>query len=755
MKKNIYLFAAALAIALTGCSDDELTEGRGIPVETGDEIMFGSTLNGDQNVVGRGIETRTIYGERTTSGIPVYWNNNEPYDKVAIFCPQASAPANHLVNYKIVPSKENQSASSQVIKVNPDEAGLQWGEAEEHKFFGIYPASIVQKADEQDQKGKITASLPTTQQPTGWRIKNDPISRRRIFFGEPNMDYAAMFAYTKVNKSDMAKDKTINLKFQNLITVLDISIPGPESGTVTVTNVNVDVIEGTKKAICGDFNIYVQDADINQGHATCIPSGDPNKVYDRISVPCYDNDTKKFITLGPDDVINVKAFIIPDDINSTIVRKFRITVSTLNGSAKRVTINNEKPNTGTDGTNPDRVIVPHKINRILMPPIEGGEPANWMGNLDPNIYLTELSVPGSKFSYLTAENGAKPAYQTKTIADQFKTGIRAFIVQTGYGRTYREKKYKEWWELNYHYSYKLADEQYRMPVFGAKEGTMLENTLDVIAKGLKEAPTECAFLVLTCQGNYIKHKYYYDEGNTLYDEPRDKNNLPGLNWTQEWIDAIEQQLPQLAEKYPIYKDEITANTTLGDVAGKIIIKVNYNDKSQEAYIDKNATVPALFGIWKQPSSEDLAPHSDLYWGTLNPAGSRTIMYWLCQEATNVGNNAEITEENKKKAIPEMFEKNVKAYQQRPQHDVWFMNDVGGVYTSDGSTTRLAEDMNKIAVTALQERKENAATGLVFMNFADRDTDSGALYKSDYIIATIIDNNFKFALRKRAGGSGSN
>lgn len=732
MKKNIYLFAAAMAIALTGCSDDELTEGRGIPVETGDEIMFGSTLNGDQNVVGRGIETRTIYGERTETGIPVYWNNNEPYDKVAIFCPQASAPANHLVDYEIVPSKENQSASAQVIKVNPNEAGLQWGEAEEHKFFGIYPASIVKATDEDDQAGLITATLPTTQQPTGWRIKNDPISKRRVFFGEPNMDYAAMFAYTKVKKSDMAKDKTINLKFQNLITVLDISIPGPESGTVTVTNVNVDVTEGNKRAICGDFNISIQDADINQGHVTCLPSGDPNKVYDRISIPCYDNDTKKFITLGPDDVINVKAFIIPDDRYNQqegaqeIVRKFRITVAMLNGSAKRVTIDNVKPS--TPGETEDHIqtkIVPHKINRILMPPIEAGEPDKWMGNLDPNIYLTELSIPGSKMSYATSNNNASIVYQNKTIEEQFKTGIRAFNVQVGATAKFNflGNKIEKWTG---------------MPEYYTKKD--LKETISAIGTQLK-GTKECAVLLLTCRGDIVSTNVFHP------------------NFYTNWMQCIESYLQELAKDqntYPIYTKEITANTTLGDVKGQIIIKVNYNDTKQEGVITAGAVVPALFGIWKTPTDKELAPISDLRWGTPNTGSTRAKMQWMCQEANSVGAGAEISVANKKKAIQYIFERGVTEYEGNEQHDMWFMNDLGGYYTDQGnSTTELAKDMNAAAIETLQKRTQNASTGLVFMNYADRDKGSGAEYKSDYLIATIIDNNFKFALRKRAGGSGSN
>ena len=40
-----------------------------------------------------------------------------------------------------------------------------------------------------------------------------------------------------------------------------------------------------------------------------------------------------------------------------------------------------------------------------------------------------------------------------------------------------------------------------------------------------------------------------------------------------------------------------------------------------------------------------------------------------------------------------------------------------------------------------------------MNFADKQSDSGAKYKSDWLIQTIIDNNFKFALRKKGSSEG--
>lgn len=47
-------------------------------------------------------------------------------------------------------------------------------------------------------------------------------------------------------------------------------------------------------------------------------------------------------------------------------------------------------------------------------------------------------------------------------------------------------------------------------------------------------------------------------------------------------------------------------------------------------------------------------------------------------------------------------------------------------------------------------------GLIFMNFANRG-ETGKKFQSDLILQTIIDNNFKFALRKKTtsgGGEGT-
>ena len=81
------------------------------------------------------------------------------------------------------------------------------------------------------------------------------------------------------------------------------------------------------------------------------------------------------------------------------------------------------------------------------------------------------------------------------------------------------------------------------------------------------------------------------------------------------------------------------------------------------------------------------------------------------------------------------------------HNYWFMNDVGGCYSGGSpSIADLTTTLNDYAINLLQDRSQNASLGIVLLNHADKQENSGALYKSDMLIQTVIDNNFRFALR---------
>lgn len=176
------------------------------------------------------------------------------------------------------------------------------------------------------------------------------------------------------------------------------------------------------------------------------------------------------------------------------------------------------------------------------------------------------------------------------------------------------------------------------------------------------------------------------------------------------------------------------------------------------------TAPMLYTLWETSYVEGGLP---MTWN--NPNGTSDLT-WLYQEVTSVtdptrntcndGYNAESTYENKVARIKDLFSNSLTKYKEGT-HDTWFMNDLGGYYSycvknhwisgSDHNievdVKGLTKDLNQLGIDELQNRAENAGLGLIFMNFANRGT-TGQECKSDLLLQTIIDNNFKFALRKK-------
>lgn len=732
MKKNIFLIAGiALTAMLSGCADENLDNTVKNPVKSGEEIMFGSELSGDADVIEAKPGTRTVYGDRNGNGVPVYWEANGT-DEIAIFCNQASQPANHLVNYKITPDETNHEIAASVAKVNPSEAGLQWGDLDtEHRFYAFYPASAVKGSAEENQTGQITANIPVTQQVQEWRqgtfeSSDTEFNGRTVYFGLPNMDYAYMYAYNAVTPSEVDKSQAINLQFHNLVTVLDITVQGPSSGTATITNINVDAIEGEEPILTGDFTCNIRNTETGV-IGTCEPVGDFNEERGRISIPCYDKKTGQFIQLGPNELLNVKAYIIPQDINNTVTKQtLRVTVSLLNGAPCRKTLQTAD-------------VTPHKINRVILPPLTIGGTNYWMSSLDPDIYVSELSIPGSKFSVLTSANGASRVYQNATIQQQFEDGVRAFIFQTATNSKNMGAQYDN--------LYVVCEDKSRNVMTLSDAIKQIASYLDVCEQNGKT--NEFAFVMLT-----------YSSGDVPWlDDPQGYDN------EQYWIDKLREEVNNIAgvAANRIYTDEITPNTTINDVKGKIILKANYNSKNMISRYG-TTTAPIMFTYWESATGPDGYQEENggmpMDWGTpVWYENSNAALRWYYQEVTSVGNGQEATTQEKKDGIQNLFRKSVDLYHNDTSHKTWFMNDLGGYYSDNADINgrgtgiqALAIDMNQMGVDELQNREENAGLGIIFLNFADKQTESGAKYKSDWLIQTLIDNNFKFALRKKGSST---
>lgn len=746
MKKTIFFLSAIALFGLSGCKDSIETTG-GTPVQTGDEIQFGSFLSNSL------VQTRTVYGNPTEfndangrypKSYPVNWEDG---DEIMIFCPQASQPSNGRVNYRITPDPSKPAMAVRVDKI--EDVGLQWGTGEgengTHRFYGIYPASAVKGTAEESQEGKITFNIPELQKVGKWKISKNA-DGSITYNGIANTNYAYMYAFTSVNKNEVTDQNPVNLQFRPLTTVLEVIVNGPNAADETINVTNLNIIaqdENTAPVLTGDFICGISTDGSGDEIISVVDDGSSNYSRSSISIPLYINNDDvvevesglnaedykgKPIALKKGDMIRVRGFFLRGNDNNLPVNTLQVAVAQVGTAPKKKNLQTAD-------------IAATKVNIVDLPAMEKGGTNYWMSSIPSNTYISELSIPGSKFSVLTAENNSKNIYQTATIDQQFNDGVRAFILQTSTIREMTWTGIKE--------SFQVVCENKNNTVMP------LSDAISKIASHLAECEAagknEFAFVMLT-----------YSSGD-----------VPGIltDNQQYWIEKLREEVNAIKNTASnrIYTGEITPNTTIDDVKGKIILKANYN--SQKMINNYGTTsAPIMFTYWGYSTGptesgdwtyQDANGGMPMDWGIpVWYENSNAQLRWYYQEVTSVGTGQEATRQQKEDGIKHLFQESVDLYKNDNSHKTWFMNDLGGYYSDSGDINNrgtgqqaLAMDMNDMAVDELQKRTENAGLGLVFMNFADMQPGSGALYQSDWLIQTLIDNNFKFELRVK-GTSGA-
>ena len=755
MKRIMYPLFAAAMVAMSSCQDD-IAEKPVTPAQTGDEITFGSALT-DVDA-----QTRTIYGdEPVTDGngtyYPVTWEDG---DQIAIYCPEASN--GNMVYYKVTPNSTDASHSSAVTKVNPDQAGLQWGTAEDHHFSAFYPATQITGL----QDGKITATIPVQQTPVSWKT-TDNEAGGKTYTGVANTDYAFMWAYNTHKKS---QGGDVALNFKPWVTILDVEINGPETAGAEIKMSAVQLVSTTGETLNGEFKMDFTAVETGEAeYPTYEQAGNPASTRSYITIQLYDQSLNggkgDFITLKHGDKIVVRFYLLPRDTNYDTSGRtdLQLRVTPYNSAVLTRKLNAEN-GTQTGG------ILAHKVNKVILPSVSQTGPNYWMSSLDPNIYLTELSLPGSKMAYQTEANGASLHYQDLSIADQFTNGIRAFQIQT-IGRNTANPDHNRWTNSD------ASDMSLRLAVGGNATNTEFKTIIQEIANGLKTAEDagkngEYAFILLTYSGGGDGYGYYHDPmfGDPYWDTDVDL----------AWMSAIQNDLQDMygnETTYRLYPHEITPTTTLGDVAGRIVIKVNYNNDGMAAQLDRNLRLPAMFAIWgvgTQTWSQSECGFSptnayaiqNMRWGTSNHNAGATLS-WFYHEATSVGWNNTGGEEpsgTKVANIEDMWERSIDYYNNNNDHSMWFLNDLGGSYVNGAASgsshndryANSAESQNGVddwtqyvgpyATRLLQNRTEDATLGIVLINYANPENDH-----SGNLIQTIINNNFSFQLRTSGSG----
>ncbi len=404
---NKRFFAPALALALmafgfAGCSDDDLpTVGSLIK---GTEFNFGAAVESNS--------TRTYYdpadvANPDATSWKIYWNYRTPetpdvpLDHIYIYSPQALEGRNQAA-YTVNPERENQANAASVTKDGT--TGVQTGTETEYDFYAMYPASAVK---ENGGTGDIiSATMPIKQTAYCTEIMTpEPVGDIQT---TADMNCALMIAKNSID-TDTAQNN-VSLKFEPFATMVDITVMGPDANnTPSRARVSSFVIEANAP-IAGDFTYNYQTKNIEFGE-NASNSISVETMYD-------DEDGNKMgVMMAEGSKLQVRAFLIPNP-NVTEL-KVRVITSDSRTMAKKLKMTNFKPS---------------QIHFVKLPKMtpKDFDYTIWLSQLDPNIYISEISLPGSALAFNYSLDDVSKHTQGKSIAEQFQAGARVFQFHVSY-----------------------------------------------------------------------------------------------------------------------------------------------------------------------------------------------------------------------------------------------------------------------------------------------------------------------------------
>lgn len=702
MKKSILLPAALLLLA--ACSDEENPT---IPAQPGDEVSFVARLDGKG--------TRTIYGESTDNKTyPVYWQNG---DEVQVASPQCASGRNTGL-YKVHVAKAQNYAESLVRQGN---VGIQWGTDEQAKFYSIYPASyhtqnntpvnntLTPTADAATAKMTIRSyQLNRFQKNASGNWEGTPFDRAAI----TNPD-AVMYAQTTANRSD----GTVNLRYKPFSTVLRITLAGCEfSGlggnqTVTIEEVMITAPQGVN--LVGEFDVNFN-KDATTAPTVSATGGvlQPNVLH----IPMMAENQTNYLTIGANESITFNAFVVPST-DAVVDDGWTIEVRTTNGTFTR-----SLASTLAEGQT--NQLVPGKIHKIRLPkiPITSDfkfDKSSWISQIPRNVYLSELSLPGAWYCYDTN-------YQaTNDLTEQWKAGVRAF-----------------------HIDCRLTDNSYILPKsqiltcagtdkggtagFGYSSGTPVLDKLKEISDLLNSKKDEYAVVVLT-----IAEKELTSSGTS-------HGTVDQAKMLEAFSNIINKtNIPNL------YTAPVTPNTTVNDVLGKVIVKINTTNAGPYT-----GTIPSTL-----MSQASLAPtatfdkmqKSQMYWGAaaVNPA--MTFYYMQGQRTYTTGTgNPQMSD--RKTAITNIIAESKRIYD-ASEHNGWFQMGIGGYKKDDSDRNEnrvdVANALNNYLLTQIIDKMttDPSPVGLVLANFITTNAQGTTQVYGTSLTEAIIKMNRMFRLNR--------
>lgn len=533
-----YILLSVLAFAAAGCVEENFNND--MPsAESGDEVQFGLSLDNPKTrtVYGAEVETKDENDVVTASNFPIYWVDG---DKVQIFSPQC-LEGRRNAEYKVVlPSNVTNPYYAEDLTPT-GEYGVQWGNNETADFYSLYPSGNYTLSSDGTKAENITINYTQSINVNGDIVESD-------------MEDCLMYAKTTA----VTRGSVVNLHYDPISTVimLTLKVAANETGTdadsFTIQTISLIAPEGTD--IAGTFSLNISDGTF--GGFT------EGKASNTITTQIVNTATGGYHTLANGQSVTVPLFLAPAEYTS--VQNWKVQV-VANG------------NTYTKTLNINKALEPGQIHKITLPELKPAtkewEVSKWMTYIPRNVYLSEVSIPGSW-------NSINPDFQdvgstdSETIANQYALGVRAFHLDTRWKAEYSMGGYGTFQSV---LGLGVADGGSNG---GSWSGTitsgdkymkgsdtpLVEDIISQLVSYIKTTPEEYMVLVCSFAQSSINHEgsngYWYGEISAICNKDAYKDYI---------VDAT----------------KIDSNTLVGDVLGKILVIVNMQES-----ISNTTTLPS-------------------------------------------------------------------------------------------------------------------------------------------------------------------
>ena len=669
--KAIYVLALALcAGVVSGCVDEDLDGGKEV---SGKAIKFGLSSQ----------KTKTEYD--ATYPYQINWVDG---DQIKIFCAEAETAKSAL--YNVTPA----STAKDGTIANAGSDVLQWGgDALTHHFYAVYPGSTA----DVDENGIATFPINRNQKCAVDTTNGYDAN----VVAKPDMKNALMVAHAATEPTDEA----VKLTFKPIMTTLEIVVTGPasniNSSNARVTGISITSTITTKSTETGDTFKYDIAKDTITGSAG---TGVSTTKTETTFISLVDaNGNASYVDLANGHTLTLTAFLPPMSELQAAAMKRQVKVRVhITGNAE-LTASIKTNDASSDAWTTQ--FKPAAKKKITLPAIPSGKQEsgnNWITPLDGNIYVSQMSIPGSHDA---------------------ATGDGAADIVGGIFSITQEKKLQQQWDLG-------------IRCFDLRPCLYTKKNELWIYHGVCRLNTSWASAMNTIKANLTKHSgefaivLFRMEDDKILGQPSTKNtdgtkfNTYMTNWVNANKDWIVDWKPDI---------------TIDECRGKIIL-ISRNGGTWE---------PGCFTGWSHAAE-----------------GTTTSIYTRGANATSgtiyVQDYYSIESSEKKFNSIKTYLDRAQTFHSNPaRKNEWMINHLSGyipetfkifgqqieLATSEAYIVNAAYQNPKV-IEYLHNRTTPGSTGILLFDYSGAATSGSTTVQGDVMLQTVIDNNYKYRMKRK-------